>query len=82
MIPIYEPKTPKPTEYALRLVSAGCCNPRLIIVDKETGEKIPAGNVVSIETDGKLYRYSGVNPDAAKALGIKLDSAGHIVLSN
>lgn len=82
MIPIYEPTTPKPTEYALRLVKNDSGDPKLIIVDKATGVEIPEGNVVKIEPGGKLYRYGGINPYAAEALGIELDSSGRIVSSN
>lgn len=41
---------------------------RLKLMDAETGESVPAPWVLTINPDGTLYRYTGVNPDCGLAL--------------
>ena len=75
MIPIYDPNPP--CKYALRLT---CENddPTLVIVDAASGAKIVCGCILFITADGLLHRDININPEAAEALGLKLDGRGRI----
>lgn len=79
LIPMYPPD-PRPS-YALRFVR-DCADPTIVIVDAETGERIENGCVAYINSDGKLMRDRGIDPEAAAVLGLKLDDIGRIILAN
>lgn len=75
MILIYDSNPP--CKYALRLTYE-YDDPALVIVDAVSGAKINCGCVLFITADGRLHRNININPEAAEALGLKLDDRGCI----
>lgn len=75
MIPIYDPNPP--CKYALRLTYE-YDDPTLVIVDAASGDRIDCGCILFITADGRLHRDININPEAAEALGLKLDDCGRI----
>jgi hypothetical protein len=60
----------------LRLVKRDSGDITLIAVDEE-GEKIRWGNLLTLRSNGSVYRHEGINED----IGFNLDSLGRIVIS-
>jgi hypothetical protein len=74
--PYAPPEKPKPIEFALKLkphTASGSM--RLVAVEKETGARIPDGNLLKFKPDGTVYFYHTINP----RLGLKLDRFGRLV---
>ncbi|HEY3492638.1 MAG TPA: hypothetical protein VGK43_06775, partial [Solirubrobacterales bacterium] len=44
------------------------------------GEEVFAPNILTVGADGTLYRHPSINKDAARAVGLQLDSRGRILL--
>jgi hypothetical protein len=74
--PAPAPPKPKPIAFSLKLIphtaSGGI---RLVAVYRDTGKRIPDGNLVKIKADGTIYLYHTVNP----ALGLPLDRNGRLL---
>ena len=68
-------------KYALRLVDDDDDSVTVTVVDAQTGEPVPRGNIVVFSADG-LYRCTSVGEDIKKALNIPFDDCGRISLEN
>lgn len=68
-------------KYALRLVDDGDDIVTVTVVDAQTGEPVPRGNIVVFSADG-LYRCTSVGEDIIKVLNIPVDNYGRISLEN
>lgn len=65
-----------PEEQTVRLKLMEACSGVKVVAMRDDGEQLDSGNLIRIDQEGKLHRYTSVNPN----LGFKLDSKGRIEL--
>ena len=59
--------------YEIRWISSR----NLLYIHNLTSDR-PKNYLLDIKSSGEIYFYNSVNPNAAKALGLKLDDAGRL----
>jgi hypothetical protein len=53
-----------------------------VCIVNQNGALIDGFRILSIDSDGKLYRCTNIESEIAESVGIKLDEQGRIALGN